>query len=408
MEQLEKQKQFNEIYKELSKNIDITQSQYEAAVRSYESVGRWLSQPDSELAPYHPEILPQGSFLTGTMIRPIDDCDTLDVDLVCRLDGKKPGWTQFDLKQIVGNRLKSNGTYGKMLDEEGQRCWTILYEDSSKYHMDILPAIVGTGYKQILEKAFTRHQMEQAGQLAIKITDRYMHNYRTEYDPKFWPKSNPFGYALWFQVQCSLMIRKAVLLSENVNPLPPYQTEKLPLQRVVQLLKRHRNLMFGNDEDKPISIIITTLAARAYQKETDVITALVNIVANMENFIEERYSSEHDKIIKWIGNPVNPIENFADKWPNTVRKRECFYKWLEKLKADLKITQNARGIQLQESLASMFGKKATADTFNNLGKQAYKDRSAGNLFMSSETGMLHQNAKEGTIVKDHNFHGNKD
>ena len=129
MENTEKQKQFNEIYEELSKNIDITETQYESAVRSYKSVGEWLSKSDSELAPFRPEILPQGSFLTGTMIRPIEDGETLDVDLVCRLEGKRPEWTQKDLKQIVGNRLKKNGTYGKMLDDEGRRCWTMLYEE---------------------------------------------------------------------------------------------------------------------------------------------------------------------------------------------------------------------------------------------------------------------------------------
>lgn len=41
------------------------------------------------------------------------------------------------------------------------------------------------------------------------------------------------------------------------------------LQRIVQILKRHRDIMFNGDEDKPISIIITTLASRAYRGETN-------------------------------------------------------------------------------------------------------------------------------------------
>ena len=60
--------------------------------------------------------------------------------------------------------------------------------------------------------------------------------------------------------------------------MPAYKEKKSPLQRVVQILKRHRDLMFNGDESKPISIIITTLAARAYNKETDVLDALVNVV----------------------------------------------------------------------------------------------------------------------------------
>lgn len=408
MENTEKQKQFNEIYEELSKNIDITETQYESAVRSYKSVGEWLSKSDSELAPFRPEILPQGSFLTGTMIRPIEDGETLDVDLVCRLEGKRPEWTQKDLKQIVGNRLKKNGTYGKMLDDEGRRCWTLLYEDSSKYHMDILPAIVSSGFTQVLEKAFSRNQFEQAEELAIRITDRFTYNFYSENSPNYWPKSNPFGYALWFQDRCNLTTRKAVLLNENVNPIPNYQKKKLPLQRVVQLLKRHRNIMFGDDEDKPISIIIATLSAKAYRKESDVISGFINVVKDLEFHIEERYSSQHDRIIKWVQNPVNPEENFADKWPENPRKEKCFYDWLNKLKTDLKTTQASRGVQLQESMALMFGKKEVAKTFSDLGNQAYRDRANGNLFMDPESGVLHRNPERGTIVKDHNFHGNKE
>ena len=72
----------------------------------------------------------------------------------------------------------------------------------------------------------------------------------------------------------------------KVGNVPAYKEKKSPLQRVVQILKRHRDLMFNGDESKPISIIITTLAARAYNKETDVLDALVNVVNSMERYIE--------------------------------------------------------------------------------------------------------------------------
>ena len=56
-----------------------------------------------------------------------------------------------------------------------------------------------------------------------------------------------------------------MLLAESVRAVPKYQSNKTPLQRAVQILKRHRDIMFAGDEDKPVSIIITTLAAKAYQ-----------------------------------------------------------------------------------------------------------------------------------------------
>ena len=116
----EQKTQFDDIFKSLGDSLDVTQSQFEAAVRSYRAVGDWLSKPESSLAPYKPEIRPQGSFMLGTMIRPVNEKDDLDVDLVCELVGKNPNWTQFDLKQKIGARIRNNETYCGMLQKEGR------------------------------------------------------------------------------------------------------------------------------------------------------------------------------------------------------------------------------------------------------------------------------------------------
>ena len=145
----EEKKQFSEILETLGQTLDITETQYNAAVSSYGAVGEWLAKPESSLAPYKPVVRPQGSFMLGTMIKPICEEDDLDIDLVCELTGKNPQWTQYHLKQVVGNRLKDNETYKNMLDEEGRRCWTLMYSDSANYHMDILPSLVCNGYNRI-------------------------------------------------------------------------------------------------------------------------------------------------------------------------------------------------------------------------------------------------------------------
>jgi len=121
----EQKKQFSDILEELGKSLDITKEQHDAAVKSYEFVGEWLSAPESNLSPYNPEILPQGSFMLGTMIKPIHDDDELDIDLDCRLAGKMTEWTQYNLKRIVSQRLVSHGTLQRLLKiPDGRRCWT--------------------------------------------------------------------------------------------------------------------------------------------------------------------------------------------------------------------------------------------------------------------------------------------
>ena len=52
------QTQFNEILEEIGNNLDISETQYKYAVKSYQAVGSWLADENSILSPYKPEILP--------------------------------------------------------------------------------------------------------------------------------------------------------------------------------------------------------------------------------------------------------------------------------------------------------------------------------------------------------------
>lgn len=407
----EQKTQFNEILEELGNTLDISETQYEAAVKSYQAVGEWLSKEDSVLAPYEPEILPQGSFMLGTMIKPICDKDDLDIDLVCQLKGKHPNWTQYNLKQKVGDQLKLNETYEEMLDDEGRRCWTLLYRRDSerireRYHMDILPSIVSKNYRVILEKAFSASDQKNLGDLAIRITCTEENNYYDEKNPEWWLKSNPFGYGKWFFNKASLELFKLFSLNEAIAPVPKYQKEKLPLQRAVQILKRHRDMMFNGHAHKPISIIITTLAAKAYNKETDVVDALINIIDRMPMFIEERYSEEHRQVIKWISNPVNEEENFADRWVNEPKREENFYKWMKQVKADLQNASVQRGTQyLMESLSKSFGEAEIQKTFSNIGQRKRLLTEQGTNRFDTKVGLV---AGAANAIKPHNFYGSED
>lgn len=415
MELNEKQRQeFGDILSELGRTLDITRAQYEEAVKKYQAVGNWLGKEDSELHPYEVDILPQGSFRLGTMIRPINDEDELDIDLVCRLKSKPMRWTQFHLKQAVGNRLKANGDYKRMLDEEGRRCWTLNYADKTGFHMDILPAIISHGYRDVLENAMSKASFglgyPDFDKLAIRMTDNEIFSHYTESNVENWPKSNPFGYSIWFYDRAKVEImekRSRMALSAAIEPVPAYQKEKLPLQRAVQILKRHRDMMFeGGDEDKPISIIITTLASRAYNKETNVLDALFRVVFNVESYIEEKWSDEHQRYIKWIANPVNPEENFADKWPDHPKREDNFYQWLEKVKEDVRNLVGQKGIiQVKAALAGPFGERIAEQTLSNYSKNMARKRERGELKMQYGSGLL---GSVGTTVDKHTFFGNQD
>lgn len=400
---LEEHKQFNDIFEILGASLDVPKSRYDEMVSSYQAVGQFLGDESSPLAPYKPEIQPQGSFLLGTMITPVNENDDLDIDLVCEVMKKHPEWTAEDLKAKVGDRLKLSERYKKLLDEEGRRCWTLLYRKNSenptdRYHMDILPCV--NDEKTRLREQYFSVSMEQVDKLAIRITDKEHPNYKYETDSTKWLKSNPFGYAKWFEDRCNIGTIKTLLLSEaKVGSVPAYKEEKSPLQRVVQILKRHRDIMFKGDEHKPISIIITTLAARAYNKETNVFDALVNVVNGMEKYIE-RESPTGQYIVR---NPVNKDENFADKWVDTPQKQLNFFNWLKQVKQDLEqIIEKKDGLQLiAESMNKPFGREVVQRTFSAIAANQRKNRE-NNTLRATTTGVL---GTVGTIVKAHTFHG---
>ncbi len=400
------EKQLNEILEQVGGSLDISQSTHEQLVSSYQAVGEQLIKENSELIPYNPEILPQGSFMLGTMTKPINPDDDLDIDLVCQLTRKQDSWTQEDVKQKVGDQLKDNKTYLKMIKKpEGRRCWTLVYAEDSNYHMDILPCVVDSNYKILLESVFSSHELNDINELAIRITDKEMDGYDWETNHLNWLKSNPFGYARWFFYQAVIDADKSTFVNESIQPVKKFEKDKLPLQRVVQILKRHRDIMFNGDEHKPISIIITTLAARAYQKEESIIEALQNIVGRMSSFVQSEYSMEHGKYIKYVKNPVNDDENFADKWPEEPIKELNFYKWLDKLQSDLRNILDNLGLginELKRPFSTAFGDSLITETFKNYGTALEAKRNEGGVKMAGLTGML---GDVGTTVKKHNFEG---
>ncbi|MFA9193388.1 nucleotidyltransferase [Flavobacterium sp. FBOR7N2.3] len=358
----------NDLLENIGQVLDITQAQHELVEQRYTAVAKQLSKEGSGLSLYKPEILPQGSFLLGTMIRPIMEDDELDVDLVCRLTGKGINWAQIHLKHAVKNQLiDKNENYNRMLDKEGNRCWTLVYADE-KFHLDILPALVGNNnHINLSERSFNKLDKTDLENISLRITDQREDNYPSETNPNYWLKSNPFGYAAWFKERSNINVLKSVLLSESITPLPSYKKAKPPLLRVVQILKRHRDIMFGGDCDKPISIIITTLAAKAYQKESNVIRALINILNTMHLHMHEVYCPNLNKNIWRISNPVNEEENFADKWPSEKQKQDNFFTWLEKAKADFGALQNLDHTNVYRVLKNILGTRAVNEAVRNLG-----------------------------------------
>jgi len=337
----------------LARDLDISPSDYQEAIRRYKTLGEYLNETEYEGAENGVIIYPQGSFELGTVVRPIKDSEEpgYDVDLVCQITIPKKSTSPEYIKNAIGYKLKESLRYKRMLREEGKRCWKLEYDKDNgiDFHMDVLPSV-----KESREKINQLKELTDFPNLvdtAIALTNK--ENGRTY----TWSTSNPAGYSSWFKMinNTSLPIKTKQELYENnlkifasVDDVPD-QLVHTPLQRAIQILKRHRDVRFSGHEYekiKPISMIITTLSAHCYENEDDVYSALKNIIFKLaghslllegSDFQGLRQFIRRETDGSWyIGNPVNAGENFADRWHEDDHIRaKAFFDWVELLEKDI-------------------------------------------------------------------------
>lgn len=316
----------------LADELSISAERYGQAETSYNSIGEWLHRDQSSVRQFNPQVYVQGSFRLGTAIRPVNEAEDYDVDVVCEVCALSTmDMTQEQLKNIVGNEIKAYHAAKAMKKPlvPGHRCWTLEYADGAQFHMDILPCVPDSERQRVLiEKAgFTADRSSTA----VAITDDEHPQYKV-LGPD-WFRSNPKGFADWFRSRMEGQFEKrrkvlAEVRKAAVEDIPEYEV-RTPLQSAIMILKRHRDKEFSDDPDnKPISVIVTTLASHAYRGEESISEALVSILRRMDSFIDEMNGQ------KLIRNPVDPLENFADKWVKYPEREVAFYKWLEKARSD--------------------------------------------------------------------------
>ena len=296
--------------------------------------------------------------------------DDYDLDLSCKLQNgvSKENYTQEQLKELLGNDLESYRLERNIEEklERKHRCWCLNYQDRLKFHIDTVPCIPERDdirrvlQERMIKAGEAKFLAEQVAQLAVSITDDRKPSYRL-ISPD-WNTSNPEGYAQWFinQMKQAGRLLESMTLTEKVakvDDIPTYKW-RTPLQRCVQILKRHRDIMFKRNSDgKPISIIITTLAARAYKGEDTIESAMHGILSRMGDFVNQQKPR--------VPNPVNPVEDFADKWSTnkgrSLRLEENFWAWFDRARADFSVLGSSNDAEyLAEQTIKKFG--ATLNT----------------------------------------------
>jgi hypothetical protein len=359
---------------------------YKNASEKYQAMSRYLLSEGIEC-----EIYPHGSFALGTITRPFEngnDCD-YDIDMVCELTADKEKTSARQTKWVVGSALQRSELYSSKNLKEWDRCWTLSYAKQSGdigFSMDILPSVHESRDK--IDQELKYGTSSTYAEKSIAITNK--HPITKNYS---WSQSNPRGYKMWFDsinepfLVLQRELNRQQLFERNrdiynsVEDVPP-MLERSSLQRVIQLLKRHRDMFYSvaKRDNKPISAIITTLCAQIAQTASPQITVhdlLQYVVKTLGQY--SGLSSENHMLFetnnptlthirndgsKWtVRNPVNHNDNYTENWTN--EDVTFFFRWLEAVRADLIDSINESEETYFASLDRGIGKNIRLSTIPN-------------------------------------------
>lgn len=305
------------------------------------------------------DIYPQGSFATGTVVRPIKDYKEADYDLdvICKVNSEKSNTNPGDLKKRIGEIITNCKRYQLPL-EEFNTCWTITFSEANgiRFKLDVVPSVSE-------DEDTIKRLRSQADKSCKEFVDDSVAISMKKNSCYKWSTSNPLGYKDWFDrinklypiystEQLEPIDEKSSVRVSTVEEIPTDE-DRTSLQIAIQILKRCRDVYFSNyDENcKPISAIITTLAATIAEnapeitKNYDPFEMLTYILAELEGYSELRFLNEScgtfaaKTLIKkqngeWrLSNPVNPEDNLLDSWNNPDSKCHVyFFNWLANIR----------------------------------------------------------------------------
>jgi len=354
------------VFEQVCVGVQLTQSQYDDATQKYGSIGRYISEPTSPLYLFAPDIYPQGSMRLGTTIRPWRG-EEFDLDIVCQLH-YCDGQPALNVYNLVAERLRNHATYRSILQLKN-RCLRINY--AGNFHLDLIPACPDVG-------------------TAIKVPDRKL---------AAWMPSNPIGYADWFFTRCQYrqpLLKEAAAV--RVRPLPSNvpSDKKYSLQRAVQLLKRHRDSFFDGNPDAARSILLTTLAAQAYDGQESLTLALDGIIDGIRRLIADTSGIPH------VPNPTNPQENVAAGW--NAETYPQFVGYVHSVRQHLDCLMNGDGIdQMTKALGGLVGQPVAERAVLAHARETEQLRNNRSLRVEPGTGRLTTAA--GFVIRPNNFYG---
>lgn len=372
---------------QLISQLDIPPSLYKNAHQKYKSIAKYLEDHGLQADMY-----PQGSFALGTVIRPYskDKTRNYDLDFICQVKGTRDNFTPSELRKQISDILNASDLYGGKLTEYDE-CFTIEYADINGigFSIDIVPATGENASKKAELCTLSKYPWLIDTAIAIP-----RHSQQKTYN---WITNNPIGYREWFyDINASFRAVSGVTYRQNLFSAHkdvyasieeiPVEMERTSMQRVIQILKHHRDVYYSKiqngDDIKPISAIINTIVADISKSANpnwsvfDLLQYIVNelaIYAQQQHLSSDEFTRQYGErnvftrnCNGWrIENPANPKDNLADKWNSNSEIPRRFFQWAEAVKDQLIDSLDLSDEDFRSKAETAFGYRTVSETWKD-------------------------------------------
>jgi hypothetical protein len=333
------------ILSEIAINIQLPPGLHAKAVSRYQAVCRYIDRQGSSLEGRVDCFYPQGSMAIDATISTRGTDDEYDIDAVAEISGGNEGPEK--LLDLLESAL-TGYPVDKM--ERKTRCITLYYADGM--HLDVTPARRTAAKEK--ESAIAHAKQGRPSE------HRYV-------------PMNAFAFCGWYNDRTPVEERFAMALNKSlyardglefaaadIDDVPP-QTPliiKSVTTVALQLIKRHRNILYAEDTGRmPPSIMLSChagLAASPGMGITDMVIRQARWTARAIND-----AAKSNSLLR-VHNPEFWDEMFTDRWPENHAQQLQYARSLEALANGLEAAQT-RGVSLedlQEWLRDGFGSHA--------------------------------------------------
>ncbi len=295
--------QFNDFLKDV---VNLNKTRVDIASKGIETMTTFLEN-DEIFGEQFVKTSPQGSLLQETIIKPVNEDDEFDVDLLFEMEAVD-GWSAADYLTKLADQFKKTDRYKNLVDTKGQnRCVTIDYEND--FHIDIVPTILTIDGYVIMNRK----------------TDEF-------------ENTDGEGYAEWFATKNAITTNKR-------------------LTKSVRLFKYIRDYHHGFEAK---SILLTTLLGKqVYDTDTsemypDIPTTFKLLINRLDDFLQM------NEYMPDVNNPVLEGENFNRHWD-----QEKYEEFKDKIHAYRTLVDDAYN-EIDDASSAKKWQKVFGDEFGDI------------------------------------------